>query len=85
MPLPQFIDDFFLFYRAVDAKHSHGLSDLKSDLFAKIYISVDIDKRRSEKYLFEKAHFQAILSSRSHRCCKNQTFCTKKAWRDELS
>ncbi len=79
MPLPQFIDDFFLFYRAVDAKHSHGLSDFKSVLFAKIYISIDIDKRRSEKYLFEKAHFHAILSSRSHRCCKSQTFCTKKA------
>ncbi len=79
MLLPQFIDDFCLFYWAVDTKHSHDLSDLKSVLFAKIYISVDIDKRRSEKYLFEKAHFQAILSSRSHRCCKNQTFSTKKA------
>ncbi len=56
----------------------------KSVLFAKIYISVDTDKRRSEKYLFEKAYFYVIPCSRCHHGCKNQTFTTKKAWRDEL-
>ena len=52
---------------------------IKSVLFAKIYNSVDTDKRRSEKYLFENAIFHTIPNSRNHRCCKIQTFSTKKA------
>lgn len=51
----------------------------KSVLFAKIYNSVDTDKRRSEKYLFENANFHTIPNSRNHRCCKIETFSTKKA------
>ena len=58
---------------------------IKSVLFAKIYNSVDTDKRRSEKYLFEKAYFYVIPCSRCHRGCKNETSSMKKAWRDELS
>ena len=58
---------------------------IKSALSAKIYNSVDTDKRRSEKNLFENANFLVIPCSRCHHGCKNQTFTTKKAWRDELS
>ena len=57
----------------------------KAVLFAKIYISVDTDKRRSEKYLFDKAYFYVIPCSRCHQGCKNETSSMKKAWRDELS